>query len=331
VTGPAIVLDAPHHASPHLQVPEMTVMIGTLNRCDLLAQSVRSLQAQRCPATRFEILVVDNGSTDGTVALLERFQQELPNFRWVAESRRGLSNARNRGIAEARADLVAFFDDDAVAEPDWIDWLFRVFQDDPTADAAGGRICVRWPNERPNWMPASLLGYYGHCDYGSSRKGLAYPEFPYGSNMVIRKVHLQAVGGFNSALGPTGANLMAAGEQDLFFRLYQLPIKVVYEPAAIVHHWAPPERVTRRWSLRRAFRHGVSTATMSIANGDGGRATRTSRLTRAGVNACAGAVATAAAWVGRAQPDVLISRGATTMYWAGVARGTWKNAPRRAR
>jgi glycosyltransferase involved in cell wall biosynthesis len=308
----------------------MSIVIGTLNRCELLERSLRSLMAQRCPADRFEILVVDNGSTDGTLDLLEALSREATNLRVVKEPKRGLSNARNRGIAEARADLIGFFDDDAVAEPDWVDVLLRVFETEPEAGAAGGRIFVLWPGPRPDWMPVSIEGYYGRCDYGSERKYLRYPEYPFGSNMVIRRERLLAINGFNTQLGPTGGNLMAGGEQDLFYRLYQTPIRVVYDPAAVVHHWAPPERVTKKWCLRRAFRHGMSNATMTFSNGETGFGVWSGKLAFASGQTVVGAVSTAVAWVSRAAPSVVVSRGANTCYWAGIARAATSNAFRRA-
>ena len=310
--------------------PAMTVVIGTLNRRELLQRSIVSLLKQSCPADRFEILVVDNGSTDGTVEMVRRFAAAAPNLRLVEEPTRGLSHARNRGIAESRGELIAFFDDDAIAEPDWIDVLFGVFEREPEADAAGGRIEVLWPSQRPEWMPKSIEGYYGSCDYGSHRKELRYPQYPYGSNMVIRKARLLAIGGFNIELGPTGGNLMAGGEQDLFYRLYGLPITVVYEPTALVHHWAPPERVTRRWTMRRAFKHGITNATMAYWNGDTGWRLWMVRLAAAAWRTVEGGVAASVAWATRAAPHVVVSRTTTTLYWAGIARGAIRNTLRRA-
>jgi glucosyl-dolichyl phosphate glucuronosyltransferase len=308
----------------------MTIVIGTLNRRELLQGSLVSLLRQRCPADRFEILVVDNGSTDGTQEMVRRLAAAASNMRLVEEPARGLSHARNRGIAEARGRLVAFFDDDAVAEPDWVEVLLGVFEGEPETDAAGGRIEVLWPDQRPLWMPRSIEGYYGLCDYGRERKRLAYPQYPFGSNMVIRRERLLAIGGFNTELGPTGGNLMAGGEQDLFFRLYRTDITIVYEPAALVHHWAPPERVTKRWTRRRAFRHGISNATMAYWNGTTGPRAWAGRLALAVWRCANGAAATATAVLGRAAPDIVVARSTTTLYWAGIARGAVSNAFRRA-
>jgi glycosyltransferase involved in cell wall biosynthesis len=298
----------------------MSVVIGTLNRSDMLEPSLRSLLRQTTAPGTFEIIVVDNGSTDRTIPLVESLIAEAPYMRLVHEPKRGLSNARNRGIAEARTPLVAFFDDDGVAEPDWAERILAVFRDEPDTGAVGGRIHVRWPADRPSWMGASLEGYYGHFDCGDRRREITLPTYPFGPNMVIRRDRLQQIGGFRSELGPTGRNLMACGETDLFQRLHQQPLKVIYEPAAVVHHVVPAERATRKWSLVRSFRHGICSATMAFLNGDRRRVVWARRCGVALGETLEAALATSLGFLGRQPQPVVMSRAGYTMYWAGFVR-----------
>lgn len=299
----------------------MSVVIGTLNRSDMLEQSLNSLLRQTTEPGTFEIIVVDNGSTDRTLELVTAMMARAPHMRLVHEPKRGLSNARNRGIAEAQAPLVAFFDDDGVAEPDWAEKILRVFHDEPDTGAVGGRIHVRWPGARPSWMPASLEGYYGHFDCGDRRREISLPTYPFGPNMVIRRDRLRQIGGFRSELGPTGKNLMACGETDLFYRLHQTPLKVVYEPAAVVYHVVPADRATKKWSLIRSFRHGICSATMAHLNGDKRRRTWLRRLLLASSRALVGGVSASTAVLGRSAESTVMSRGGNAMYWTGFARG----------
>jgi glycosyltransferase involved in cell wall biosynthesis len=309
--------------------PEMSIVIGTLNRSDMLERSIETLLRQTVAADRLEIIVVDNGSTDNTREIVHRLMLKSPTLRYVEEPQKGLSNARNRGIQEARAPLVAFADDDAEAEPDWAEIILRVFESDSDVGAAGGKIFVRWPNDanvKPEWMPSSLEGYYGRCDYGNTRRVLSYPEYPFGANMVIRRDLLLKIGGFNAQLGPTGQNMMAGGETDMFFRLYQLKPKVVYEPTAIVHHWAPPDRVNRAWVKRRAFRHGIASAIMTYSNNSDRRRTRSAlQFMRASTQLGIALVSTAIGALGRVSPSVVMSRRAMASYWAGMVRGSASN------
>jgi glucosyl-dolichyl phosphate glucuronosyltransferase len=299
---------------------DLSVVVCTLNRAPLLERGVNSLLAQETQDTPFEVLVVDNGSSDDTATRINGLAHGSIPVRYVREPRLGLSLARNAGIEHATGVVVAFLDDDAEADARWVDWLASVFRTDPAAGAAGGRTVVRWPDTRPEWMSDRIEGYYGKCDYGDRRRPLFFPEYPFGSNMAIRRDLLVALNGFRTDLGAHGSDLMAGEETDLFARLHKQQIRVVYEPRAVVHHWAAPERVTRRWTLRRAFKHGASTALMSspgsrtLVRGSG-------KLLRALWLAGVGGVSTCAAWARGSDSATTVSRGASAAYWAGYVRG----------
>jgi GT2 family glycosyltransferase len=252
---------------------------------------------------------------------VQDFQTRAVNVRYVYEGTLGLSTARNRGTAESRAPLVAFFDDDGTADPGWLDALLRVFRDDADAGAAGGLIYVGWPAAKPEWMPDDFQGYYGACDYGDERRSLAFPEYPYGANMMVRRRFLDAIGGFNDELGAVGQNIMQGDELDVFQRLFAMNIKVVYEPRAVVHHWVPAERVTRKWLLHRAYKHGFSNTRLTHVRTGATRLTWVALLLRASFNSVWAAIAAAAGATVRKNVAVITSRIAYMTYWAGVARG----------
>jgi glycosyltransferase involved in cell wall biosynthesis len=303
--------------------PRMSIVVGTLNRGEVLGRSLDSLLAQDFPKDRYEIIVVDNGCTDGTEALVRARMAKADNLRFVKEPKLGLSNARNKGIAESRFELVGFFDDDATAQPDWLTRLTTIFASDPDTGAAGGPIFVGWPTTRPDWMPPSCEGYFGHCYYGTERLELHFPQYPYGSNMVIRKEHLLAINGFSDKVGPKGGNMMSAGEQDLFSRLYKIPIKVMYDPAAPVEHWVQAERVSRKWVLKRSYKHGLSNTRM-LSNEEPYQASLLMRRLINSAGRCVmSSIAAVSGWAMRKPPAVTMARFANTMYWAGITRGTF--------
>ena len=299
----------------------MSLVIGTQDRAADLAIALDSLAKQTCDPRRFEIVVVDNGSRDGTRDLVAARQATMPNLRYVTEPVRGLSNARNRGIAEARAEIVGFFDDDGEAEPDWAQIILDTFASSPDIDAVGGRIDARWPGAAPVWVSRAIEGHYAVCNYGPARRDITFPEYPFGPNMAIRRSRLQAIGGFRSELGPLGSNVRSCGETDLFYRLQQRPLRVVYEPTAVVHHRIPQSRATRAWLLKRAYRFGRSTSAMQYLNGERRRLHWLQNVVRSSADAAGCAVAAAVAVVRRSHPAVVLSRASYLTYKAGFLRG----------
>jgi glycosyltransferase involved in cell wall biosynthesis len=311
----------PDAAGQEKEMLEVSIVICTLDRALPLSNAIRSILGQDCDPRRYEIVVVDNCSRDRTPQVVREFQALASNIRYFYEGRLGLSIARNRGTAESRAPIVAFFDDDGTADPGWLEALLEVFRNDPEAGAAGGLIHVGWPAKKPEWMPADFQGYYGACDYGGERRRLAFPQYPYGANMMIRRQFLEAIGGFNDALGAKGQNIMQGDELDVFQRLFAMNINVVYEPRAVVHHWVPTERVTRKWLLRRAYKHGFSNTRLSAVRTGATRLTWAALLLRASVNSVWAAIAAAGGAIVMRNIAVITSRIAYMIYWAGVARG----------
>jgi len=232
-----------------------SVVIPTYRRPRFVAWAVKSVLDQtRQPD---EVIVVDNAPTDETATVVAGL-----GVRYVVEPRRGVSAARNRGAEEATGTIVAFLDDDSVASEDWLERLVDAYASSAGAVAVGGRIALRWPTAKPPWLDG-LDGYYGTFDLGP-RRALRYPEYPYASNMAIRRDALLAVGGFPVELGRRGASLVSNEEDGLFRRLTERGWSTLYEPDAVVYHWVHRERLSRRWLLRRAFAQGRSDVLVDV-------------------------------------------------------------------
>jgi glucosyl-dolichyl phosphate glucuronosyltransferase len=300
---------------------EVSIVVCTLDRQREVARAIRSILSQDVDPRRFEIVVVDNCSRDRTREVIAQIQRDAPNVRYVYEPVLGLSTARNTGTREARAPIVAFFDDDATAEPGWLAAMLQIIRDHPEAGAAGGPIEVGWPCRKPEWMPQDLQGYYGACDYGGARCFLTFPQYPYGSNMFVRREHLAAIGGFREEVGAKGQNIMSGDELDVFQRLSEIGVKVVYEPSARVRHWVPESRITRKWLLRRAYKHGFSNTRLAFIQAGATRLTWTRLLGRALFQSAMACVSGTLGLLGRVGTSVVTSRFARMTYWAGVARG----------
>jgi glycosyltransferase involved in cell wall biosynthesis len=237
----------------------ISVVVCTYNRGELLNQTIESILNQSLSIDSYEIIIVDNNSTDKTASIVYDLQKAHTRLIYVFEPELGLSNARNRGLAEAKGDFVAFIDDDAIADPDWLINLWQACILNNRVVGVGGKIDLIWSRKRPSWLPDELLGYLGNLDLNSELSILKNTEYPYGGNMAIKRKHALKMGGFSKRLGRKGGNLISSEEQELFFRLAaDKSGVVVYTPFAIVHHIVPPARLTLSYFLKRSYAQGVS-------------------------------------------------------------------------
>lgn len=176
----------------------------------------------------------------------------------------GLSGARNTGVQKARGEIVAFLDDDARAEPNWLSHLCTGFRR-PEVAAVGGRIVADWPDPgRPLWFPEELDWVVG-CTYaGLPLSSDLRVRNVIGCNMAFRRSVFERVGYFRRSLGRVGRMSGQAEETDLCLRLLRdVPGSVIlYEPDAIVHHRVPGDRLTLSFLLNRSYNEGYWKARM---------------------------------------------------------------------
>lgn len=238
----------------------ISVIISTYNREDYILNALTSLANQVLPGNLFEILLINNNSTDATESLCVNFGQQYPdlNYRYVVEKQQGLSHARNRGILESSGDILVFMDDDAVAEPGYLEQLRLFFAQTPDAAACGGRIYPRFESKRPRWMSHFLVSLTSSINLGDSVKQFSNRQFPIGANMAVRKKMFEQYGAFNPDLGRKGNSMDGAEEKDLFYRMMSGGEKIYYVPDAVVHHYVPDRRLTFDFFKRQAIGIGKS-------------------------------------------------------------------------
>jgi GT2 family glycosyltransferase len=224
---------------------------------DIVA-AVASVQAQTRPPVR-TILVVDHNSR-----LLERARAAFPELAVVANTGRpGLSGGRNTGVAHAVGDVVAFLDDDARAEPDWLERLAAGYSN-PSVVGVGGSAAPVWPGRRPRWLPPEFDWVVG-CSFVGLPTTAAPVRNLIGANMSFRREVFDTVGGFTEGLGRVGSRPLGCEETELAIRLGQVRAgsRLVYEPAAVVHHRVTVDRAAWRYFCARCFAEGISKALVS--------------------------------------------------------------------
>ncbi|WP_163716119.1 glycosyltransferase [Mangrovibacterium lignilyticum] len=237
----------------------VSIIVCTYNREKFIGQCLDSIARQSASSDRFELIFVDNNSTDRTVQLFNDFKLNNPelNCRYFLELNQGLSYARNRGIAESKGDVVAFLDDDAIACEDYVSKLETVFAQSEYG-AGGGKILPRWETSRPDWMGDFLLPLVSVIDLGNQQKEFPVRKYPIGANMFFRRSVLKNVGDFNTQLGRVGKNMMGGEEKDIFNRTRAAGVKIGYFPDIDVHHIIPQERTTEAFIRKQALGIGSS-------------------------------------------------------------------------
>jgi len=248
-----------------LKAIEISAIICTHNRAEYLKRAIESLLSQSISEVRYEIIVVDNRSTDNTKKVVDGFLYEAPNVAYYYEPSLGLSKARNRGLKESKSDIILFIDDDAVACPDLLQghlWAYKNVN--PTPVSVAGRIYLDWEIPKPIWYPATIG--FERCltclDYGDKARFLEFPkrEYPFGANMSFLKDAVLEIGGFETKLGRQGKNLLSNEESKIFDLIHKKNMKVYYEPRAYVFHAVLKERIRKRYFYRRFYWQGISNA-----------------------------------------------------------------------
>ncbi len=241
-----------------------SVVICTYNRAGLLKESIISIQKQDFKADHYEIIVVDNNSTDDTKAVVLELASVSPvAIKYVFEKQQGLSFARNSGIKGSEGDVIVFTDDDVEAESQWLREMVSAF-DDPDTACAGGPIRPIWLSERPDWLTDRWLNYYAVSEFAAARETLefSYPHCPWGANIAFRRGVFETVGLFPTDLGRVGPSLLSNEEINLCRKIGERGKRIKFAPGAVIHHKISPKRVKKQWLYHRTYWQGRSDAVL---------------------------------------------------------------------
>lgn len=238
-----------------------SVIFCTYNREKYIYNAMKSIVEQEFPVEKYEIVLINNNSTDNTEQICIQFQKDFPqvDFNYIVEINQGLSYARNRGIKESKGELLVFVDDDATVFEHYLSSIDNFFKMYPNAVACGGPIKPVYETGKPMW-----LSYYtniligGALYYGERIVPFKNGKFPGGGNSAFKYTVFGKYGLFNVELGRKGSSLIGAEEKDLYDRLARGGEQFYYLPQMGIYHYISETKLTKDYFKNLTYSMGKS-------------------------------------------------------------------------
>jgi glucosyl-dolichyl phosphate glucuronosyltransferase len=255
-----------------MNVASVSVLICTYNRAQLLRETLAAIRQLSMPENcDVEVIVVDNNSADNTALVLEHARADSRvQIVHLKETQQGKSFALNRGLAEARGDVVALTDDDVVPSTEWLRRIVQTFRERDVTFVFG-KVLPRWGCVPPPelltsraqdiWGPLAIVDYGdGEIEYRPESQG---QRLPIGANLAFSRAVLRTIGGWRTDLGKVNNTLISGEDHEIFMRLRRHGLFAgYYDPKISVRHYVPASRLTRRYFRQWFYWHGKTSALM---------------------------------------------------------------------
>ncbi|WKK79850.2 glycosyltransferase [Marivirga arenosa] len=227
----------------------ISVIVCTYNRQEYIGECLKHLAKQSASAEKYEVLIIDNNSRDQTADISKEFVANHPelNVHYHCEMNQGHTFARNRGITEAKGEILSFIDDDAFVDYHFIEAIDNYFKQHAEVSAIGGKILPVYEGKHPKWMSKYLLTLVSALDMGEQVRKFTGAKFPIGANMAFRAKVFEKYGKFNTDLGRRGSELEGGDEKEVFLRLKREKEEIHYVPQVKVDHIIPERRLSMEY------------------------------------------------------------------------------------
>jgi glycosyltransferase involved in cell wall biosynthesis len=241
-------------------MPRLSIVVCTYNREVFIEKTLNYLSKQSAGPQDYEVLIVDNNSTDRSASICKDFVTRAGSrhFHYFLEQNQGHTFARNKGIMESEGEYIAFLDDDAWVNGNYCKEIIKYFDSNPDVMAIGGKITPVYEGPIPKWMSKYLLPLVAGLDMGNQVKEFKYSKYPIGANMAFRAEVFENYGYFNTELGRRGEELEGGDEKDMVYRLKKDGKKVHYVPSIHVEHIIPESRTRMTYIKGQAIGVGSS-------------------------------------------------------------------------
>ena len=238
-----------------MKIPEISVAVCTYNRADVLPKCLKSLENQTADKEIFEVLIIDNNSTDNTKEIADDFCKKHCNFRYIFEEKQGHSQARNRAIAKANGKYLAYIDDDETVNEQFVESILNCFHE-TDADVVGGALFT-WVDSPKNPVFYNAVTY--NFNLGSERKRMLPPGFDFGfgcGHSCFKKSLFDELDGFSEDFGIVNGKLQMGEDSEMGYRLLKAGKVFYYEPKMIVRHRLRPKELGLKGIIKCSYNTG---------------------------------------------------------------------------
>ena len=237
---------------------KISVIFPTYNRAHILPMCIDSLINQNYPKSKYEVIVVDNNSTDNTKDVVHHYKNKYheTSIKYILEKMPGSGFARNTGAKNAKFEVLSFTDDDGILCKNWLTEISKVFQKNSKVAAVAGKVVIKWDKKPPNWVKPYewLLGALNYDEKIKYKKGL-YINL---GNLSIKKDVLFKLGGFN--VDQIGDRLIGNGEDELNERLWGANYLIGWAPKAVMEHYQIVDKNATVKDIKRRYSNlGIAT------------------------------------------------------------------------
>ena len=248
-----------------------SIIIPTHNRAEILQRCLHCICELENPDEDWEVLVLNNNSTDNTEEIINSYRKRLPNLRYFQATDPGLHVGRNLGCDKAKGKILCYIDDDSFVSEGWLKGIEMAFRE-PEVVLVGGPCLPQYEIEPPAWLnnmwniteEGRTLGSLSLIDVGNEQRWIS-PYYVYGCNLNIRRDILEELGGFHpDAMPKELLRYRGDGETFVSRSIIESGYKAVYSPGAKIHHLVPASRATKKYFCHRAYIQGISSSFTQI-------------------------------------------------------------------
>lgn len=230
---------------------KLTIIVCTYNRDEILKECLESLAYQSVSSEYYDVLIIDNNSTDDTYKVARHFEKNLDHIRLVKELKKGLSHARNRGYLESKTPWVSYVDDDAKAYPNYVERALWVI-DNYDFDCFGGMYYAWHKYGRPKWLPKD----FGDKQQVQREVGIMKKGYASGGVIVFKKNVLEQLNGFPVDLGMKGKQISYGEETYLQIKMREQGFILGFDPELKIEHLVAKHKLRPWWHVKSRYKQG---------------------------------------------------------------------------